>query len=157
MRPRSSCATMRNVTKRIPRRGVALGEFYLRAKTPPDLAEASEFVHAGTVSASRLHAGDAEHDRGPVALQQSGRGARALRAVSRDQAGRPPPCGGQKALLLAQNPNRRGEALEAIQRAIDLDERPDFIATRGFLRLDLEKYAESRGRLGTLRRYPGRS
>jgi predicted Zn-dependent protease len=49
----------------------------------------------------------------------------------------------QKALLLARLPDRRKEALETIQKAIDIAKRPEFIFLRGSLYLSQNEFAKA--------------
>ena len=62
-----------------------------------------------------------------------------------------------KAALLAQNPARQGEALETIEHAIKIAERPEFFSVRGLLYLaqgkfteavaDIQRFKDAQGRL----------
>ena len=126
----------------VPDLWVELGNTYLVNPTPANLSKASSaFFQALVLREHYLPA-----MRGLLEVQvRSGNLGGALGLCNRFLQRNPedPNILERKAALLAQIPDRHPEALETIERAIAVSQRPDFYYLRGFLRTALGQFPKA--------------
>lgn len=126
-----------------------LGQFYLSTQEPAKLSEASSaFTRALLITPDYAPA-----LRGQIQVQMRlGNQGAAIGLCDRYLASEPGDVDilQQKAILLYRDPKQLGEALAAIEQAIQRLEKPEFFATRGQIKLAMGKYQEA---LDDLRRF----